>query len=528
MDSSNYLLDLASSQPQSAVEKFAANHESISGLKSLEPKAKSYRSLIPSALPGQGEQYAFEVNLDRCSACKACVSACHHMNGLSSDESWRRVQQWIGESGTDTWFQTVTSACHHCVNPECMNGCPVGAYEKNGITGIVKHLDDQCIGCEYCIWKCPYEVPKYHESHGVVRKCDMCSERLENQIEPACVQACPHDAIKIGIASEDALVNDLMHKRNRDKGIYPGAPASSITQPSSQYKTNHIKMEASWTSMNLNEPDSKPHWPLIFMLTLTQFGIGVLSSRWIGTAFSDVPNSFSISYFIGLAFLFVGLGSSVFHLGQPQKAWKFFLGLKTSWLSREILCFNIFAGLVVLDMMNLFFPLIPQSMESYWHSILIIFGCLSVMTSIMIYHDTRRPKWDFARTAPKFAATLCTGAAFGFIISAILFSDSVSSLGIVFGCLTVLLVEGMKVHHLRSHKTESKAARYSQGIGLIVAVAILCVALTWSFLSIPILTLFTLTIAMFGCLAIEFTERYHFFTSSTPPMAKSIHQTVRL
>ena len=42
-----------------------------------------------------------------------------------------------------------------------MNGCPVGAYEKDADTGIVRHLDDQCIGCSYCILKCPYDVPKY-------------------------------------------------------------------------------------------------------------------------------------------------------------------------------------------------------------------------------------------------------------------------------------------------------------------------------------------------------------------------------
>lgn len=370
MDSSHNLIALASSQSQSAVEEFAAQHESIVGLRGLETNEKSYRALLPSGLPEKGEQYAFEVDLDRCSACKACVSACHHMNGLSPDESWRRVEQWIGEQGAETWFQTVTSACHHCVNPECMSGCPVGAYEKNGMTGIVKHLDDQCIGCEYCIWKCPYEVPKYHESHGVVRKCDMCSERLENQIEPACVQACPHDAIKIGISSEDALVNDLKHKRNRNKGLYPGAPASSITQPSSQYKSRHSKSDASWTSMSLDVNRPKPHWPLVFMLTLTQFGIGILSSRWIATIFSDLPNEFSISYLLGLVCLFTGLGSSVFHLGQPQKAWKFFLGLKTSWLSREILCFNLLAGLVLLDVLNFIISWVPQLMEIHWHSIL--------------------------------------------------------------------------------------------------------------------------------------------------------------
>ena len=67
-----------------------------------------------------------------------------------------------------------------------MIACPVNAYEKDPITGIVKHLDDQCFGCQYCTLACPYEVPKYHAGKGIVRKCDMCSSRLEVGEAPAC------------------------------------------------------------------------------------------------------------------------------------------------------------------------------------------------------------------------------------------------------------------------------------------------------------------------------------------------------
>ena len=51
----------------------------------------------------------------------------------------------------------------------------------------------------YCVLKCPYDVPKYSESAGIVRKCDMCSSRLAADEAPACVQACPHEAISIRI-----------------------------------------------------------------------------------------------------------------------------------------------------------------------------------------------------------------------------------------------------------------------------------------------------------------------------------------
>src|SRR5689334_2909025 len=176
-----------------AVERFAQFHEDVT--KPLQ--GKYYSSLLPARAPGPGEQYAFEVDLDSCSGCKACVVACHALNGLEENESWRDVGLVHGGSHAAPFQQTVTTACHHCADPGCLNGCPVLAYEKDPVTGIVRHLDDQCIGCQYCILKCPYDVPKYSERLGIVRKCDMCHNRLAEGEAPACVQACPTHAIKI-------------------------------------------------------------------------------------------------------------------------------------------------------------------------------------------------------------------------------------------------------------------------------------------------------------------------------------------
>jgi formate dehydrogenase iron-sulfur subunit len=129
--------------------------------------------LIPISAPKPGEQYAFEVDLDSCTGCKSCVAACHSLNGLDDTETWRDVGVLVSPSRARPFTQTVTTACHHCADPGCLNGCPVLAYEKDPITGIVRHLDDQCIGCSYCILKCPYDVPKFSERLGIVRKCDM-------------------------------------------------------------------------------------------------------------------------------------------------------------------------------------------------------------------------------------------------------------------------------------------------------------------------------------------------------------------
>src|SRR5512145_2451570 len=114
-----------------AVAQFARHHDSVT-----EPnQARYYRDLIPLSTPKAGEQYAFKVDLDRCSGCKACVTACHSLNGLSEEESWRSVGLLRLDPYTRPWQSTVTTACHHCIDPACLNGCPVDAYEKNPITG---------------------------------------------------------------------------------------------------------------------------------------------------------------------------------------------------------------------------------------------------------------------------------------------------------------------------------------------------------------------------------------------------------
>jgi len=198
----------------------------------LPAQAKYYRDLISLSSPQAGEQYAFAVDLDTCTGCKACVTAFHNLNGLDEEETWRDVGVLFGGTMAEPVQQTVTTACHHCLDPACMNGCPVEAYHKDPVTGIVRHLDDQCIGCQYCIWKCPYDVPKYSKKRGIVRKCDMCSSRLAAGEAPACVQACPNKAIRI------TLVDKKRVKLESKGGFLPGAPDPDYTLPATQYRTS--------------------------------------------------------------------------------------------------------------------------------------------------------------------------------------------------------------------------------------------------------------------------------------------------
>src|SRR4030095_7765056 len=191
-------------------------------------------------------QYAFEVDLDQCSGCKACVTACHSLNGLDDDETWRSVGRLTSTDWRSPLHQVVTTACHHCVDPGCLNGCPVLAYDKDPVTGIVRHLDDQCIGCQYCVMKCPYDVPQYSRTRGIVRKCDMCSSRLAVGEAPACVQACPNEAISITVVEQSKVrgrYRDLpgsqrMETRGRvpaANAFLPASPTPAITLPTTRY-----------------------------------------------------------------------------------------------------------------------------------------------------------------------------------------------------------------------------------------------------------------------------------------------------
>lgn len=363
-----------------AVSRFSSWHDARAGGE-VTPAAE-YRGLMPLSKPRVGEQYAFVVNLDQCTGCKACVAACHSLNGLDDDESWRDVGVLFGDVHIP-YQQTITSACHHCADPACANGCPVLAYDKDPLTGIVRHLDDQCIGCSYCMLKCPYEVPKFNKKRGIVRKCDMCQQRLAVNEAPACVQSCPSGAIAIRVVKVENLP-PIRH-------LLPGTVAADYTRPTTRYESSKPVPESVKSAGDATPRVEAAHTPLVIMLVLTQFAVGTLlfagnhaAMRWTGCV-------------MGL----LGILASVTHLGQPLKAWRCFLGWRKSWLSREILAFGAFApasGAAALG-------LIPT-----WPAALI--GLLSVWCSVMVYVDTRRPYWLMVQTAPKFfGSTLVLGLA---------------------------------------------------------------------------------------------------------------------
>ena len=392
---------LREQQQTTAIEKFSQWHEDA-----VAPlQEKYYRDLIPLASPQPGEQYAFEVDLDACSGCKACVTACHNLNGLEEAEMWRSVGLLHGGSAELPVLQHVTTACHHCLEPACLEGCPVNAYEKDPVTGIVRHLDDQCIGCQYCILKCPYDVPKYSKSKGIVRKCDMCHQRLAADEAPACVQACPHRAIRITIVNRQAIVEE-----SEANLFLPGAPEPSYTLPTTVYKTERRLPRNLLPADYYSARPGHSHLPLVFMLVLTQMSVGAFVMQQVLAAYfpwfnSDVMTRVrSVHLAAALLSGFVGLGASVLHLGRPLYAFRAMIGLRTSWLSREILAFGLFAALASAHVGLAFWDVAPE-LENIVANGAALAGIAGVLCSVMIYVDTRRPFWNGTFTSVKFFLT---------------------------------------------------------------------------------------------------------------------------
>jgi Fe-S-cluster-containing dehydrogenase component/DMSO reductase anchor subunit len=522
----------------SAVECFAKVHDNIA------LGTPRYRELMPATAPGPGQQYSFSVDLDRCTGCKACVTACHNLNGLDSGETWRSVGLLHGGSSERPVQQTVTTACHHCLDPACLNGCPVKAYEKDPVTGIVKHLDDQCIGCKYCTLTCPYEVPQYNADKGIVRKCDMCSDRLAEGEAPACVQACPNEAISIELIN----VRDALENAQGD-AFLPGAPSPGMTVPTTTYKTTRVLPRNMLPADFYAVRPSDEHRPLVAMLVLTQLSVGAFCVDWVVTALgaaSGGGTSRFVQALISLGIGMLALGGSLLHLGRPLYAFRAVLGLRTSWLSREILGFGLFAKLAALHALVLF-PKVSVLLGEHAAPIAFNLGAAvalsglgSVLCSVMVYAATLRTYWSFSRTGFRFlmsTAVLGSAAALCFALGIARADGTSAPLALRGLCIALagfsllkLAGEASSLLHLRDKQQSDlkrsalllvgellplTRARYALGFVGGVALPMLIALVAAAGVGNGVVLLGVLALAL--CVGGELIERLTFFSAVSAP-----------
>jgi formate dehydrogenase iron-sulfur subunit len=158
----------------------------------------------------------------QCIGCKLCEKACAERNSLPysdaiASEQIQSEHKFTAVLSKEDKF--MRRLCMNCQDPTCASVCPVGAFRKLA-DGPVTYDASRCMGCRYCMVACPFSVPKYEWSKALplVRKCDMCSDRVLRGEQTACAEACPTGATKFG--DRDELIAEARDRLQKNPGQY--------------------------------------------------------------------------------------------------------------------------------------------------------------------------------------------------------------------------------------------------------------------------------------------------------------------
>jgi Ni/Fe-hydrogenase subunit HybB-like protein/Fe-S-cluster-containing dehydrogenase component len=186
--------------------------------------------------PDTSQSMGVLVDLCNCVGCRLCEYACKQANGIDpgplesyddtsvfarprrpEPDAFTIVNRWPGrEDDGDSAPVYAKVNCMHCNHASCVSACIVGALRKQP-NGAVTYDAWKCIGCRYCMVACPFQIPAYEYDDPLtprVRKCEFCVERTGSGAPPACVEACPRQAMTFGKRSE---LLHLAHQRIDDR-----------------------------------------------------------------------------------------------------------------------------------------------------------------------------------------------------------------------------------------------------------------------------------------------------------------------
>ncbi|MGD8277442.1 MAG: dimethyl sulfoxide reductase anchor subunit [Gemmatimonadota bacterium] len=285
--------------------------------------------MSPRRLEATAPLPAFEFAPTLCTGCEACRVACGNENDGGRDTGWRQVITYNPERHPALPALHLSLACNHCEVAACANGCPARAYRRDPATGAMLIDAAKCIGCRYCSWICPYDAPRFDDDTGVMTKCTFCAHRMEDGLEPACVAACPTGALGLGERAPN--VEPSFHGLGR-WGLAPAltivdAPARPIPEgliPDDEAADDTPAFPPRRRRISLHSEKGLVAFTLILPALAAWFAGGLL-----------VPaRAPALPLFLGIAALAFAISTS--HLGRSRRAWRAILGLRTSWLSREI------------------------------------------------------------------------------------------------------------------------------------------------------------------------------------------------
>ncbi len=425
--------------------------KSISLVEEAGPLAgKSLRindSTATSTNPDRYKQHGFHFTADNCIACHACEAACSEKNDLPAHISFRSVGYVEGGSYPDYRRVNISMACNHCDDPVCLKGCPTRAYTKFAEYGAVLQDPDICFGCGYCTWVCPYNAPQLDPIKGQVSKCNMCVDRLEVGLKPACVSACLAGALDFGV------VETTPENRVQTKLAIPGFPDPGITHPNIRFQQTrdlpremhrtdsmplvYVKkegadkigycpqvadrrLERQW---NLNKLSSRED-PIVVFTLLSQAVVGAFLLLFLAPLAGLEVLSFA-AHPVAHAALLAGLialetfalALSTAHLGKPHRFYRAFYNLRYSPVSREVASLAVFYNAMavytlLLTLPGLFSWLLPQALmqglQTFAGWLAVVAGPVALYAMNRIYRIKARPFWDHWQVLTSFYGAMMT------------------------------------------------------------------------------------------------------------------------
>jgi len=443
--------------------------------------------------PNRYKQHGFYFSADDCIGCHACETACSEKNDVPSHLAFRSVGFVEGGSYPDYQRLNISMACNHCDDPVCLKGCPTRAYTKFAEYGAVLQDPDICFGCGYCTWVCPYNAPQLNPVKGEVSKCNMCVDRLEVGLKPACVSACVGNALDFGV------IENIPDNREQAKISIPGFPTPEISHPNirfQQTKTTQREMvrpdgmpvkyqkqeDGNFKSVLDDKKHShKKNWGMATLLhshenahAIFTLCVQAVMGATLWLMLSDLFNNGAPAAFSGnarIAILLVllvlmsyGLFNLTMHLGKPQFFYRGFYNLKYSPVSREIAGVSLFfVGLVL----TLILPLIGlRFLLNIGHTVTAAGFGLGSYYMYKLYRIPARPFWDHWQTGSAFYGTILSlgGVLFGVLLLPFAFSEAlIAEIAVV--SLAGLLLEavGHVVHRFDVRNTgEGQASFFEQ------------------------------------------------------------------